>query len=251
MQTAQTTVGVEGVQNTSVHGSGAMNQYFPYPNGFNGPSMSEIPSQMDTFMSPSNSSSLTFNTPPVAEMDKVSSVVSMLKGTLERKKINNQTEKEVLEDRNCNGAFPTQEVMVSANFIQGQRNQIHEKPLTFQEISPMQFKDCGVIQMIDASMDLELDDFVNSTNPIQSSRVSQEPSQSESSAAAPVVSSGFDACDGPSNSSQARSVSKSSRKQSRNGSSENGSRAKGITLTYNDIREFRKISTYTNHDCPS
>lgn len=239
MQTTQTTVGVEGVQNTSVHGSGGMNQYFPYPNGFNGPSMSEIPSQMDTFMSPLNSSSLTFNTPPVAEMDKVSSVVSMLKGTLERKKINNQTEKEVLEDRNCNGAFPTQEVMVSANFIQGQRNQIHEKPLTFQEISPMQFKDCGVIQMIDASMDLELDYFVNSTNPIQSSRVSQEPSQSESSAAAPVVSSGFDACDGPSNSSQARSISESSRKQSRNGSSENGSRAKGITLTYNDICEFR------------
>ncbi|EXB49817.1 hypothetical protein L484_006355 [Morus notabilis] len=228
MQTAQTTLGLEGIHNTSMRGICTTNQDYPYPNGFNGP-VSEMPRQMDTFMSPSNSSSSTFNTKPIAEMDKVSSLVSMLKGTLERKKLNNQTEKEVLEHNSYNGVFPAQEVMVSANFIQGQRNQIHERPLTFHEVSPMQVKDGGVMQMIDGSMELELDGFVNSTNPIQLSRVSQEPSQSESSAAAPVLSSGFDACDGPSNSSQAISVSESSRKQSRNRSSENGSRAKGIS----------------------
>jgi hypothetical protein len=78
-------------------------------------------------------------------------------------------------------------------------------------------------------MDLDFEGFVNTINPIQLGTVSREPSQSESSAAAPVVSSGFDACDGPSNSSQTLSVCECSRKQVGNGrSSENGSRAKGV-----------------------
>lgn len=229
MQSTQTT-GLEGTNNASVHGINTINQDYEYTNGSNGPSECEIPNHMNTFMSPSNSSSSTFNTAPVGDMDKVSSVVSMLKGTLERKKLNNQIEKEVLGDDSCNEIFPAQQGIINANFSQGQRNQIHEKPLTFLEASPNQAKDCGVIQMMDGSMDLDLEGFVNSINPIQSSRGSQEPSQSESSAAAPVVSSGFDACDGPSNSGQAISVSETSRKQSRNRISENGSRAKGITI---------------------
>ena len=244
MQSIQTTVSLEGLHNASVHGINTMNQDYPYPNGFNGPSVYEMQNQMDTFMSPTNSSSSTFNTAPVGEMDKVSSVVSMLKGTLERKKLNSHIEKEVLEDDNCNGTFPGQEVKVNANVIQGQRNQIHEKPFTFQEVSPNRAKDCGVVQIIDGSMDLDFEGFVNSTNPLQSSRGSQENSQSESSAAAPVVSNGFDACDGPSNSGQAMSVSETSRKQSRNRSSENGSRAKGIiihTIKLRIVKQYFKL----------
>ncbi|PON44789.1 CYCLOPS transcription factor [Parasponia andersonii] len=227
MQSTQTAVGLEGLHNASAHGINAVNQDYAYPNGFNGPSVCEMPNYLDTFMSPSNSSP-TFNIQPVGEMDKVSSVVNMLKGTLERKKLNNLIEKEVLEDYSCNGTFAAQEVIINATFSQGQRNQIHAKPFTFQEVSPNQVKDCGAIQIVDGLMDLDLEGFVNTTNLIQSSRGSQEPSQSESSAAAPVVSSGFDACDGPSNSGQAISVSETSRKQSRNRSSENGSRAKDI-----------------------
>nr|QJD20785.1 transcription factor [Ceanothus thyrsiflorus] len=229
MQNVQTPVGLESLHNTSANGVNAMKQEFAYANVFSDPSMCEMPNQLDTFMSLSNSSSSTFNTQPMNDMDKVSSVVSMLKGTLERKKLSNQIEKEVLEDDNSNGLFPIQEVIVNTTFNQAQRNQIHEKPLTFYEVSPLQVKDHGVIQTVDVSMDFELEGFVN-PNPIQSSRVSQEPSQSESSAAAPVVSSGIDACDGPSNSSQTLGVCESSRKQTRNGSTETGSRA-------NDIRE--------------
>ena len=48
----------------------------------------------------------------------------------------------------------------------------------------------------------EMDGFTNQTNPIYIGTASQEPSQSESSAAAPVVSSGLDAIEGPSISSQ-------------------------------------------------
>ena len=78
-------------------------------------------------------------------------------------------------------------------------------------------------------MDLEFEGFANTFNSIHLSTVSREPSQSESSAAAPVASSGLGACDGPSNSSQTLSFCESSRKQVGNGrSSENGSRAKGV-----------------------
>ncbi|PQQ13326.1 hypothetical protein Pyn_05470 [Prunus yedoensis var. nudiflora] len=71
-----------------------------------------------------------------------------------------------------------------------------------------------------------MEGFVNLRNPNPLSRNSQEPSQSESSAAAPVVSSGFDACDGPSNSSQTLNICESSMKRAGNRSSENGSRSK-------------------------
>ena len=241
-------VGPEGLQNASARGINTenqeyayphgfintVNQDYAYPNGLNSPSICEMPSQMETFMSPSNSSSSTFNAAPMmGEMDKVSSVVSMLKGTLERKKLNSQIENEVLEDESSNGIFPSREAMFNASFNQP----LHEKHLTFQEVSPIQVKDCGVVQMIDGSMDHDLEGFVNSVTPIQSGRVSQEPSQSESSAAAPVLSSGFEACDGPTNSGQTISVSESSRKQSRK-SPENGSRAKGTLFEQLDIREF-------------
>ncbi|WCJ20604.1 Protein CYCLOPS [Euphorbia peplus] len=135
--------------------------------------------------------------------DQVSSVVSMLKGTLERKKLGNgnQIEKEnaqvsynVVYDAQVsfNAAYDAQaqQVMMNSSFDQ-------EKAQTSQEISSSQAND--------AEMDLE--GFVSPTNPIhQLTTFSREASQSESSAAAPVVSSGFDACDGPSISSQTLSV---------------------------------------------
>lgn len=231
MQNFQTPAGFEGMHTASANGINT------YSNVFNDPVLCEMPNQLDTFMSPSNSSSSMFNVQLMNDMDKVSSVVSMLKGTLERKKLSNQIEKEVVEDDNSNANFPAQEVMVNTTFDQAQRNQVHEKPLTFYEVSPVQVKDHGVLQTADGSMDLELEGFINS-NPIQTSRISQEPSQSESSAAAPVVSCGVDACDGPSNSGQTLSVCESSRKQTRR-STETGSRAKGIH-TISDILTHNK-----------
>ncbi|KAF3447881.1 hypothetical protein FNV43_RR08587 [Rhamnella rubrinervis] len=245
MQNVQTTVGFEGMHNASANGINTIKQGFEYSNVFSDPSMFEMPNQLDTFMSPSNSSSATFNTQPMNDMDKVSSVVSMLKGTLERKKLSNQIEKEVVEDDSSNGNFPSQEVMVNTTFNQAQRNL--EKPLTFYEVSPIQVMDHGVIQTVDGSMDLDLEGFMN-PNPIQLRGVSQEPSQSESSAAAPVVSSGIDACDGPSNSSQNLSVCESSRKQTRNRSTETGSRAKDIRERIIDnLKDDRKRATLDRH----
>ncbi|KAG5249107.1 protein CYCLOPS [Salix suchowensis] len=159
--------------------------------------------------------------------DKVSSVVNMLKGTLERKKLGNQIEKEIVGD-SSNALYHAQGI--NSTFDKRRGNGIHEiPPGSFQEISPGQVKDPEFSQTVQVPMDLDFEGFVNSTNPFQLGTVSWEPSQSESSAATPVVSSAFDACDGPSNSSQTLSICETSRKHVGNGrGSENGSRAKDV-----------------------
>ncbi|KAG8634044.1 hypothetical protein MANES_17G003400v8 [Manihot esculenta] len=218
MQSAQTSLG---------NGVNDLKQEFADPNGFIELPMHDIGNQLGSFMSPSNSSSSTFNTPQMGDADKVSSVVNMLKGTLERKKLSNQKiEKEAVED-SSNAIYHDQQVIMNSPFDQVNGNSIYEIPQTFQEISSDQVKDAGGFQTVQGPIDLDLEGFVHPTNAIQLCTVSREPSQSESSAAAPVFSSGFDACDGPSNSSQTLSICESSRKQVGNNTSpENGPKAK-------------------------
>ncbi|KAI8015211.1 Protein CYCLOPS [Camellia lanceoleosa] len=91
MQNSQTSLGVEAMHNVSGHGVNNLRQEFANPNGFGDVSMCEIHNHFNTFMSPSNSASSTFNAPHTDNIDKVSSVVGMLKGTLEHKKLNNET----------------------------------------------------------------------------------------------------------------------------------------------------------------
>ncbi|GLT61488.1 hypothetical protein SLA2020_341910 [Shorea laevis] len=226
MQGAHTTPRVEDILNASAIGVNKLKGEFPEPNGFNDLPMCDIPSQMGTFISPSNSSSSTFYTPQISNVDNVSSVVSMLKGTLERKRLGNQMEKEALEN-SSNGLSHAPEVMVNSCFNQRLANQIHEIPGGFAEVTTDQVKDAGVLQKVQGSIDLDFEGFVNPTNTIQMSTVSREASQSESSAAAPVVSSGFDMCDGPTNSSHNLIACETSRKQVGNGrSSQNGSKGK-------------------------
>ncbi|XP_008238055.1 PREDICTED: uncharacterized protein LOC103336734 isoform X3 [Prunus mume] len=241
MQNAQTTAGLEGLQTASGNFPNVVKQEFAFSNAFNDPSVCEVTNQLGTFISPSNSSSSTFNTPQMSDMDKVSSVVSMLKGTLERKKLSNQIEKEGVEDDSSNGLFSAQEIIVNTGFDQGQGDGIHEMAGTFQEVSTIQVNDHRITQNVEGSLDLEMEGFVNLRNPNPLSRNSQEPSQSESSAAAPVVSSGFDACDGPSNSSQTLSICESSMKQAGNRSSENGSRSKGCAVDKEDATKKRRV----------
>lgn len=227
MQHTQKNTGMEVMQNASGHGVMDFNQEFGNPNGFSDPPMHDTANQLGTFMSPTNSSSSTLNTPQISSRDKVSSVVNMLKGTLERKKLGNQIEKEIVGD-SSNALYHSQGINSTSDKRRG--NGIHEiPPGSFQEISPGQVKDPEFSQAVRVPMDLDFEGFVNSTNPFQLSTVSWEPSPSESSAATPVVSSAFDACDGPSNSSQTLSICETSRKQVGNGrGSENGCRAKDV-----------------------
>ncbi|KHG10810.1 Centriolin [Gossypium arboreum] len=218
MQNAQTSLGMEAVLNPYGNGVNKMKEELPDPNGFNDITMSEIPNQLGTFMSPSNSSSSTFNALQTGNVDKVSSVVSMLKGTLERKKLGNQIEKEAVKDSS---------IVPNGTFNQGQGNHFHEIPGGFADLPLGQVTNPGVVQAVQGPMDLDLEAFVNPINTIQLSAVSREASQSESSAAAPVISSGLDACDGPSNSSQTLSICESTKKQAGNNwNSENGSKSK-------------------------
>ncbi|KAJ6845983.1 STE20-like serine/threonine-protein kinase [Iris pallida] len=59
-----------------------MKQEFNNGSSFGDISMNVMPNQLQTFMSPSNSSTSAFNAPPVSTVDTVSSVVHMLKGSL-------------------------------------------------------------------------------------------------------------------------------------------------------------------------
>ncbi|XP_054824544.1 protein CYCLOPS-like [Prosopis cineraria] len=245
MQNAQATQGMESIHVAPQDGSAdTLKQEVSNINGFGYLSPCELPNQKATFMSPSNSSSSTFNTPQMGDADKVSSYVSMLKGTLERKRLSNHIEKEAAED-SSNGIFGAQGDFAKTGFMAGQENWIYQKPISFQGASNGQVKDHGVPQTLEESMNLDMDGFANQTNPIYVGAASREPSQSESSAAAPVVSSGLDATEGPSISSQ--TPCESSWKQvGVSKSSEN--RAKGVREqimdNLKDDRKRRSLERY-------
>ncbi|CAI0441889.1 unnamed protein product, partial [Linum tenue] len=169
----------------------------------------------------------TFNTPHTGNMDNVSSVVSMLKGTLERKKQlgNHETAEEDSSNsiyHHCHG----QEVLMMNSFNQGNGDGMDSLQALASAIAknPMS---AGLLETVQEVVDFEMEGYANHpVNPMQTNTISREPSSlSESSAAAPVVSSGFDACDGPSNSSQNVTTCESSKKAVGNGS-EQGGRAK-------------------------
>lgn len=231
MQSFQMSPGMGPTQNSSGHGINRMKQEFATLSNFCEVSTSEMPNQSRTFLSPSNSSASPFNTPPTAPVDAVSSVVSMLKDTLERKKLSNKIDKETVEG--CPfGFYDAQQVPANTSSDQRPVNHIFEPQGTFQAVSPVHVKDSMTLQMVGGSIDIDIEGFINPGNPIQISAVSQEPSQSESSAAAPVLSSGFEGCDGPTNSGQTTSVCESSRKQIGNGSLEHGFYAKGMHFIF-------------------
>ncbi|KAK6117030.1 hypothetical protein DH2020_049274 [Rehmannia glutinosa] len=233
MQNSQTPIGIEAMQEASANGINNFKQEPTNTNGFNNNvSTYENPNQFNAFMSPSNSSSSTFNNPQV---DKISSVVSMLKGTLERKKLGNQVEKEPQDDSSF-GYYSAAEVLGLNN--QGQENHAYE---TFQDLSTLGISESGVLRTIEESLMEGIMDPLNTTT--RMSTISQEPSQSESSAAPyVVVSNGFDICDDPCVSVQAPSVCESSRNQmGTRRSPEDCSRSKDFReRTYENSKEDQK-----------
>lgn len=248
MQSNQSSFGMESMYDFSGHGVNMMKLDVANSQSFDDLSTYEAPNQPVTFVSPSNSSSSMLSAPNMYDIDKVSSVVNMLKGTLERKKLNSQIDKEALED-SSNAHFFAHEIIRNPGFNISSDNYIHQIPYSLQEFSPVQVKDNTILQTVEESADLGFEGFVNPVNPIQSGRVSQEPSQSESSAAAAVVSSGFEACDGPSNSTQTHSNGESSRKQVAGSQSlENGSRSKGNQMCYS-VSDFNSNIIGLAHGC--
>ncbi|CAN0840729.1 Protein CYCLOPS [Linum grandiflorum] len=215
-------------ENGSANDEGGLRHEFSNQSRLGDPSLHDVANQMGTFMSPSNSSSSTFNTPQSGNVDNVSSVVNMLKGTLERKKLGNQTSMGTMED-NSNAIYQhgyTREVTMNPRFeeenqgldsLQELASAIAKNPVNTS------FLETTTVQQV---MNFEMEGFANPVNSIQMNTVSREPSPSESSAAAPVVSSRFDGYDGASHSSQ-NVTSGSSKKAVANGS-EQGGKARDI-----------------------
>lgn len=205
MQNSQTPIGIEAMMQQEIT---------QQPNGFN--SMSTIyenPTQYpnaSSFITPSNSSSSTFNNP---QEDKISSVVSMLKGTLERKKLNN--EREAVDDT----------TYYSAAQVLGFNHDSFDNQGPFQDGSVVLGADeTRALQTIEESL---MEGILGPLNQMRT--MSREPSQSESSAAAPVVSNGVDIYDDPCISAQAPTVCESSMHQiGRGRSPEDSSRSRGI-----------------------
>ncbi|KAL0447695.1 UNVERIFIED_CONTAM: protein CYCLOPS [Sesamum latifolium] len=179
-------------------------------NGFNDISTYENPIRFNPFTSPSNSASSTFDNPQVGDLDKISSVVSMLKGTLERKKLVHQVGKEVIDDSSLDYYSPGEVVLGSTSLNQGQQIHAYENQGTFQDLSTLGVTETRVLQTIEESL---MEGIMGPQNPTQMSTISREPSQSESSAAPPVVSNGFDMSDDSYFSAQAPTVCESSRNQ--------------------------------------
>ncbi|KAJ6809387.1 STE20-like serine/threonine-protein kinase [Iris pallida] len=205
-----------------------MKQEFNDGINFGDISMSEMPNQLQTFMSPSNSSTSAFHTPPVATVDTVSSVVHMLKGALERKKHGNQVDKETLEGSSF-AFYNSQELPGKVCTYQDTGNQALEPSIPFHGVFPGQVQDSSNLISVKRYMELNMEGFVAQANQIQMGTMSQEPSQSESSAAAPALSTGFEVCDGPANSGQTFSVCETSRRQVGNRISGHGSNVKEYT----------------------
>uniref|UniRef100_A0A7N0UH00 Protein CYCLOPS n=1 Tax=Kalanchoe fedtschenkoi TaxID=63787 RepID=A0A7N0UH00_KALFE len=228
MQNSQTFIGMEAAQNPSAQS--VMKQEFANPNDFS----VLTPNQMQghfgpsSFTPPSNSSYNDFGSSHIGNIDPVSSLVSMLKGTLESKRAR-EFDTEAMEG--APGCFHfSQNDVGNQDLSYGQGNHYHEA------------QDPAGVQTAEGLYDLGMESLISPTNQNQMHTVSQEPCLSESSAAAPVISSGFDACDGPSNSGQTITISNNSRRQARkNTSPENGSSAKDFReQNYGNLKDSKK-----------
>ncbi|XP_019710923.1 protein CYCLOPS isoform X2 [Elaeis guineensis] len=241
MQNMQMPTVAETPNNAAGQGTDRMKQEFTSTSNFCGISVDEMSNQLLNFMSPSNSSTSPLDTPPKATVDTVSSVVSMLKGTLERKKLGNPANKENLEGSSF-GFYSAQQVPANLSSNQDAANQVLGQSSTFQLVSSVQMQGSGNLPIAERSIELSMEGFITQPNQIQMGTMSQEPSQSGSSAAAPTLSTGFDVCDGPAHSGQTISVCESSRKHVGNGTPDHGIKAKenGERIFDNNIKDERK-----------
>lgn len=208
MQNSQTPIGLETMIQQQE------NTHFNYNNMSTIYENATLFNTSSSFMSPSISSSSTFNNPQMGHEDKISSVVSMLKGTLERKKV----EREAFVGTYYDGGAA--QVLSHDCFNQ----ESFENQETFGDASLLGADETRVLQTIEESL---MEGIMGPLN--QMSTLSREPSQSESSVAAPMASGGVDVYDDPCISVQAPSVCESSRHQmGTRRSLEDSSRSRGV-----------------------
>ncbi|CAL9063964.1 unnamed protein product [Musa banksii] len=199
-------------------------------------SMGETASQLQTFMSPSNSATSPFDT-PLATVDMVSSVVSMLKDALETKKLGRQVDGETLEG----SSYGLLNVQPEGNRIcnQDATDQVLWPPNTFDFVSSIHEQNSRNSKF-EKPLELNMDGFVTPANQFRTATISQEPSQSGSSTAVPTLSTGFEVCDDLSNSTQTISVCESSKKHTGNGNLNHKTRENREKMLQSNFKDDRK-----------
>ncbi|KAI0494013.1 hypothetical protein KFK09_024144 [Dendrobium nobile] len=217
MQSSQMETIPQEPNNIPLHGTNKMQLEFTNANSFGSIQMAEMSNQMHSLMSPSNSSA-SFNTHQIAKPDKVSSV-SMLKGTLERKKLNNRDDKEVMEGSSY-GMLGSHEAVPNIRTDQGLDSHVSGSLTSFHMVSPMKVTSSGNLASVENSLEPSMESFPTLANQTQMVAASREPSQSESSTVAPAFSTGFEACDGPAHSGHTRYNGVISSRHVGNGSSD-------------------------------
>ncbi|PKU76550.1 protein CYCLOPS isoform X1 [Dendrobium catenatum] len=216
MQSSQMSTLPQASNNIAVYNANKVKQEFT--TNFCDNPMAEMSNQMHSFMSPSNSST-SFNVPPRVTSDSVSSVVSMLKGTLERKKLNCKVEKEMMEGSSFH-LFSSHEAVPNITSNQDPGNQVTGPSTSFHMVPPIQVTGLGNFARVEKSLELSMEGFLTQANQTHMEAASRDPSLSESSTAAPDLSTGFDVCDGPAHSGHAISNCVSSGRHAGDGTSD-------------------------------
>lgn len=196
MQSSQMQAITESQDNTTIQG--VEKGTTKLLNEFCDVSVVKTGTQVQTFMSPSNSATSPFDTPPVATVDPVSSVVSLLKGSLEKKRLARQVNaSEILKDT----SFVISNIQPEVNLICNQniQNEIYWPANKFHLVSSIQEQN-SMNSKLEILLEPNTEEFVTSANQFRTATVSEEPSQSGSSMAVAAFSIGFDACDDLANS---------------------------------------------------
>jgi hypothetical protein len=180
-----------------------------FTNTTNSTPMSNTPVQTPKFVSPSSSSTSPLDNPNMVSQDTVTSVVSMLKDTLERKKLGSHANKDATVG-NSFGFYDTQ---------QFQQNILGGTDI-FPLVTTSQVQDSPMLPKVDRPMETNNGNFAAPANQVWFSAASREPSHSGSSTAMTAHSAGFEVCDELPPMGQAMSVCESTRKNAANGTTD-------------------------------
>jgi hypothetical protein len=192
---------------------------FTNTNATNGAPIGNTPIQTSTFVSPSCSSTSPLDSPHMVGQDTVTSVVSMLKDTLERKK----------HSSHANNDTPH-----GSSFGFYDNQQFQHNILGGTDIYPLvatsHVQDSLVFPEVEGPMEPNALNFATPTNQIWVSAASREPSQSGSSTAMTAQSAGFEVCDELRPMGNGLSACESTRRNAANGTADCRSTGTGNSI---------------------
>ncbi|KAF0902450.1 hypothetical protein E2562_016277 [Oryza meyeriana var. granulata] len=198
--------------------------------------MNNTPNQIPTFVSPSSSSTSPLDNPHMVAQDTITSVVSMLKDTLERKKLSSHANGD-----NSSG--------ISFGFYDTQHFQQNILGGTdiFPLVTTSQIQDSVMLPKVERPTEPCSGNFVAPANQVWLGAASREPSQSGSSTAIAAHSAGFEVCDDLPPMGQAMTVCESTRTNAANGTADCRSKGKEFRerILKDNLKDDRKKRTLT------